>query len=104
MLLSQKLNFGSQEASMLYSNKVRDVMTQTTNIQSLFTTLSKFNRQQNDGTLIVPENARTKETICMESQSLFSGKIRKNISKCRMLILLPSMLGVKPLLCLKANC
>ena len=35
-----------------------------------------------------------KETICMKCQSLFSGKNRKNISKCHQLKILPSMQSV----------
>ena len=35
-----------------------------------------------------------KKTICMEYQNLFSGKYKKNIAKCRLLKLLPSMLSV----------
>ena len=38
---------------------------------------------------------QAKETICMECQSLFSGKNKKNISKCCLLEFLPSMLNVK---------
>ena len=35
------------------------------------------------------------ETICMECQILFSGKNKKNISKCRLLKILPSMQSVR---------
>ena len=34
------------------------------------------------------------ETTCMKCQSLFSGQNKKNISKCRLLKFLPSMLSV----------
>ena len=36
-----------------------------------------------------------KETIYMKFQSLFSGKIKKNISKCRLLKFLPMMFDMK---------
>ena len=36
----------------------------------------------------------SKETICMKYQSLFSGKNKKNISKCLLLKFLPSMQSV----------
>ena len=36
-----------------------------------------------------------KETICMKCQILFSGKNKKNISKCRLLKILPRVLSVK---------
>ena len=35
------------------------------------------------------------ETICMKYQILFSGKNKKNISKCRLLKILPRVLSVK---------
>ena len=35
------------------------------------------------------------ETICMKCQNLFSGKNKKNISKCRLLKILPRVLSVK---------
>ena len=35
------------------------------------------------------------ETICMQCQILFSGKNKKNISKCRLLKILPRVLSVK---------
>ena len=38
------------------------------------------------------------ETICMKCQNLFLGKIRKYISKCRLLKFLPRMLSAKSLL------
>ena len=37
----------------------------------------------------------SKETICMKWQILFSGKNKKNISKCRLLKILPRVLSVK---------
>ena len=36
----------------------------------------------------------SKETICMKCQSLFSAKNKKNISECRMLEFLTSMLSI----------
>ena len=36
-----------------------------------------------------------KETICMKCHILFSGKNKKNISKCRLLKILPRVLSVK---------
>ena len=36
-----------------------------------------------------------KETISMKCQILFSGKNKKNISKCHLLKILPGMLSVK---------
>ena len=39
-----------------------------------------------------------KETICMKCQILFSGKNKKNISKCRLLKILPRVLSVKQVL------
>ena len=35
------------------------------------------------------------ETVCMKCQILFSGKNKKNISKCHLLKILPRVLGVK---------
>ena len=36
-----------------------------------------------------------KETICMKCQTLFSGENKKNISKCRLLKFVPSMLSIE---------
>ena len=40
-----------------------------------------------------------KETVCMKCQILFSGKNKKNISKCRLLKILPRVLSVKICIC-----
>ena len=46
--------------------------------------------------LFFPENKLwQEETICMKYQSLFSGKNKKNISKCCLLKILSSMLGIE---------
>ena len=49
--------------------------------------------------LFFPENRIRhfiKETICMKCHILFSGKNKKNISKCCLLKILPRVLSVKP--------
>ena len=48
-------------------------------------------RQIDDIFVIFP---RKRETICMKCQILFSGKNKKNISKCRLLKILPRVLSV----------
>ena len=44
------------------------------------------------------------ETICMKRQILFPGKGKKNISKCRLLKILPRVLSVKLHLRVSENC
>ena len=77
------------------------------NVGSLFNqyhSLGKFNRRQiNDIFLIFPRKidfdisckSSPKETICKKCQSLFSWKIRKNVSKCHLLKFFPVCLALK---------
>ena len=43
-------------------------------------------------------HAHSPETVCMKCQRLLSGKTKKNISKCCLLKIFPSMLSIKLLL------
>ena len=38
-----------------------------------------------------------REPICIKRESLFSGKIKKSISICRQLKILPGMLSINPI-------
>ena len=51
---------------------------------NLYHSLGIFSRRQTD-----------KETICIKCQILFSGKNKKNVSKCCLLKILPRVLSVK---------
>ena len=44
---------------------------------------------------VVWANSVDKEKVCMKFQNLFSGKNKKNISKCHLLKVLPSMPSLK---------
>ena len=43
---------------------------------------------------LIIQRKKTKETICVKDQSLFSGKSKKNVCKCFLLNFLPSMLSI----------